>query len=57
MVTDAPNKKTGWGILNEQRALKGPARFDKRLLVSDDKDKVQINFAYRSYKDLNRLDF
>lgn len=57
VVTDGPNKKTGWGILNENRALKGPARFDTRLLVSDDMGQVQINFAYQNYEDLNRLTF
>ena len=32
-VTTGPNKQIGWGVLNVERALKGPARFDKRLLV------------------------
>ena len=57
VVTDGPNKKTGWGIVNQSRALKGPARFDKRLLVSDDQGKVQINFEHQNYRDLNRLTF
>lgn len=57
VVTDGPNKKTGWGILNESRALKGPARFDTRVLVPDDAGKVQINFAHQNYEDLNRLTF
>lgn len=57
VVTDGPNKKTGWGILNENRALKGPARFDKRLLVPDDKNQVQVNFSLQHYDDLNRLTF
>lgn len=57
VVTEGPNKKTGWGILNERRALKGPARFDTRVLVPDDAGKVQINFAHQNYEDLNRLTF
>lgn len=57
VVTDGPNKKTGWGILNESRALKGPARFDTRVLVPDDAGKVQVNFAYQNYEDLNRVTF
>ena len=57
IVTDGPNKKTGWGILNENRALKGPARFDTRLLVADDNNKVQINLALQHYDNLNRLTF
>ena len=56
-VTDGPNKKTGWGVLNEKRALKGPARFDTRLLVPDDAGKVQINFEHQNYRDLNQLTF
>lgn len=57
VVTDGPNKKTGWGILNENRALRGPARFDSRLLVADDKNQVQVNLALQHYDDLNRLTF
>ena len=56
-VTNGPNKKTGWGVLNENRALKGPARFDKRLLVAEDNEMVQINLSAQNYDDLNRLTF
>ena len=57
VVTDGPNKKTGWGILNQNRALKGPARFDTRLLVPDDNGKVQINIDDKNYGDLRRTTF
>lgn len=49
IVTTGPNKKVGWGVLNEQRALKGPARFDTRLLVDSDNGQVQVNFENRNY--------
>lgn len=57
VVTEGPNKKTGWGVLNKERALNGPARFDTRLLVPDDAGKVQINFEHQNYRDLNQLTF
>ncbi|MGY4676252.1 autotransporter domain-containing protein [Pasteurella sp. P03HT] len=34
--TSEPEYKFGWGLLNERRALKGPALFDKRLLTNKD---------------------
>lgn len=34
--TTDPEYKFGWGLLNERRALKGPALFDKRLLTNKD---------------------
>lgn len=57
VVTDGPNKKTGWGILNQTRALKGPARFDTRLLVPSDNGKVQIDFSHQNYGDLRHTAF
>ena len=57
VVTDGPNKKTGWGILNQNRALKGPARFDMRLLVPIDNGKVQINLDNQNYGDLRHTAF
>ncbi|UAY76870.1 autotransporter domain-containing protein [Pasteurella canis] len=35
-TTTDPEYKFGWGLLNERRALKGPALFDKRLLTNKD---------------------
>ena len=54
-VTTDPNEKVGWGVLNEARALKGPARFDKRLLVKSDNGFVTADFAARNYQDRSRL--
>ncbi|MDY3113494.1 MAG: S8 family serine peptidase [Helicobacter sp.] len=45
-VTTGPNDQVGWGVLNEKRALNGPARFDKRLLVSSDNGFVHAAFDY-----------
>ncbi|MGX3011083.1 S8 family serine peptidase [Helicobacter sp. 23-1044] len=57
VVTDGPNKKVGWGVANQARALKGPARFDTRLLVSSDNGKVQVNFEWQNYENLNQVTF
>ncbi len=57
VVTDGPNKKTGWGILNESRALNGPARFDRRLLVPSDNGKVQIHLSRQHYGNLANATF
>lgn len=54
-VTTGPNGDIGWGVLNVNRALKGPARFDKRLLISSDNGFVTANFGYRHYADNDRL--
>ncbi len=54
-VTDGPNAQVGWGVLNEDRALKGPARFDTRLLVRSDNGFVTVNFDHRNYNDRERL--
>ncbi|AUI65559.1 MULTISPECIES: S8 family serine peptidase [Glaesserella] len=54
-VTDGPNAQVGWGVLNESRALKGPARFDTRLLVNSDNGFVTANFAHRNYTNNDRL--
>lgn len=53
--TTGPNTTVGWGRLNETRALKGPARFDKRLLLGQ--DKVVVDLSYRNYTDQNKLTF
>lgn len=57
VVTDNPNKKTGWGILNESRALNGPSRFDRRLLVPSDNGKVQIHLSRQHYGNLANATF
>ncbi|MDL0089626.1 S8 family serine peptidase [Campylobacter gastrosuis] len=48
-VTTEPRDDVGWGVLNQARALKGPARFDKRLLADDEKNFVVADFNYRNY--------
>ncbi|MDP0056034.1 S8 family serine peptidase [Glaesserella parasuis] len=53
-VTIGPNKDIGWGVLNLERALKGPARFDKRLLVEGE-EFVVAKFDHRNYADQDRL--
>ena len=57
IVTTGPNENVGWGVLNEQRALNGPARFDKRLLTNDEPDFVVADFSARNYTDLSKLTF
>ncbi|MDY2585402.1 S8 family serine peptidase [Helicobacter sp.] len=52
--TTGPNNEVGWGALNVERALKGPARFDKRLLLQG-QEQVEVNFSYRNYTDRNKL--
>ncbi|MGC7559467.1 autotransporter domain-containing protein [Pasteurella sp. PK-2025] len=57
-VNDTPDATFGWGILNQERALKGPARFDKRLLTHHDdreKDLVVVDFQHRDYQNLDKL--
>ncbi|MFD1805401.1 autotransporter domain-containing protein [Pasteurella oralis] len=63
--TTNPEAKFGWGLLNERRALKGPALFDKRLLtnkdaklLNDDKFEKNINISGKnSSKDLLVVNF
>lgn len=58
--TEAPDATFGWGILNEQRALKGPGRLDKLLLTDKDKHGVlqnlfTVNLEHRNYTDKSKL--
>ncbi len=63
--TSEPEYKFGWGLLNERRALKGPALFDKRLLTNKDaklltNDEIEENSnisGQNSYKDLLVVNF
>lgn len=63
--TSEPEYKFGWGLLNERRALKGPALFDKRLLTNKDaklltNDEIEQNSnisGQNSYKDLLVVNF
>lgn len=55
-VTTEPNDMVGWGVLNETRALKGPARFDKKLLLSG-AEQVEVKLDYRAYQDKDKLTF
>ncbi len=43
----------GWGLLNVEKAVKGPARFDKRLTKSDN---VMVNIPNGSYIFENDID-
>ncbi|WP_169764622.1 S8 family serine peptidase [Campylobacter mucosalis] len=56
-VSTNPRDDVGWGVLNESRALKGPARFDTRLLTDDEPNHVVADFDYRNYKQKDRLTF
>lgn len=55
-VTTEPNDIVGWGVLNETRALKGPARFDKKLLINN-AEQVEVRLDYRNYNDKDKLTF
>lgn len=64
--TEGPDEKFGWGLLNQRRALKGPALFDKRLLTNKDAiatndnryfDKNSNVSGWNSYKDLLVVNF
>ncbi|MGB2551543.1 S8 family serine peptidase [Campylobacter sp. MOP51] len=58
--TEAPDPAFGWGILNEQRALKGPGRLDSLLLTDKDEHGplqklFTVNFDHRDYMDKSKL--
>ncbi|WP_180375145.1 S8 family serine peptidase, partial [Campylobacter pinnipediorum] len=57
--TESPDATFGWGILNQDRALGGPGRLDKRLLTNKDEKAVlglfTVDFDYRNYKDTRKL--
>ncbi|MDO9974448.1 autotransporter domain-containing protein [Glaesserella parasuis] len=50
-VTEEPNERVGWGILNQDRALNGPARFDTKLLTNDNKTHVVAKLDYKHHTD------
>ncbi|MFK5213386.1 S8 family serine peptidase [Glaesserella parasuis] len=50
-VTEEPNERVGWGVLNQDRALNGPARFDTRLLTDDNKTHVVAKLDYKHHTD------
>ncbi|AWY45861.1 hypothetical protein B4U42_07760 [Glaesserella parasuis 29755] len=50
-VTEEPNERVGWGVLNQERALKGPARFDTKLLTDDNKTHVVAKLDYKHHTD------
>lgn len=60
-VTTGPDNEFGWGVLNESRALNGPARFDTRLLTdrdytdSEGNRYLKVNLSYRNYLDKSKL--
>lgn len=54
--TQNPDKDFGWGVLNQERALKGPGRFDKRLLTNKDQDdSLVVDFDHREYQNKDKL--
>ncbi|MDD2165007.1 autotransporter domain-containing protein [Glaesserella parasuis] len=50
-VTEEPNERVGWGVLNQDRALNGPARFDTKLLTDDNKNQVVARLDYKPHTD------
>ncbi|MDG6326083.1 S8 family serine peptidase [Glaesserella parasuis] len=50
-VTEEPNERVGWGVLNQERALNGPARFDTKLLTNDNKTHVVAKLDYKHHTD------
>ncbi|WP_078208181.1 autotransporter domain-containing protein [Glaesserella parasuis] len=48
-VTEEPNERVGWGVLNQERALNGPARFDTKLLTNDNKTYVVAKLDYKHH--------
>ncbi|WGE78772.1 autotransporter domain-containing protein [Actinobacillus equuli] len=51
-VTEGSDDKFGWGIINQERALKGIGRFDTRLMTNrDDKENklVRVNVKDEGY--------
>lgn len=50
-VTQEPNSLVGWGVLNQDRALNGPARFDTKLLTNDNKTQVVARLDYKPHTD------
>ncbi|MDG6361308.1 S8 family serine peptidase [Glaesserella parasuis] len=50
-VTEEPNEHVGWGVLNQDRALNGPARFDTKLLTDDNKNQVVARLDYKPHTD------
>ncbi|MGC7588890.1 autotransporter domain-containing protein [Bisgaard Taxon 46] len=49
--TTGPESLFGWGLLNERRALQGPALFDRRLLTN--KDAISTNNGKYFTKDIS----
>lgn len=52
--TEGPEANFGWGLLNERRALKGPARFDTRLLTNKDAKTTADNFVKNTHISANK---
>ncbi|AQW81209.1 putative autotransporter serine protease [Campylobacter pinnipediorum subsp. pinnipediorum] len=57
---DVGDPSFGWGILNQERALKGPAllHLDLRTLSKDEQfvqNLFTVDFDYRNYQDKNKL--
>ncbi|MDP0191526.1 S8 family serine peptidase [Glaesserella parasuis] len=50
-VTEEPNERVGWGVLNQERALNGPAKFDTKLLTNDNKTYVVAKLDYKHHTD------
>ncbi|WP_424405733.1 S8 family serine peptidase [Pasteurella sp. PK-2025] len=55
-LTEGPSPEFGWGLLNNDRALLGPARLDKRLLTNrDTNDLLTVKFDHRLYEKKEKL--
>ncbi|MGC7589342.1 S8 family serine peptidase [Bisgaard Taxon 46] len=55
-LTEGPDSEFGWGLLNNERALLGPARLDKRLLTNRDKEGLlTVSFDNRLYEKKEKL--
>lgn len=50
------DENIGWGILNKDKALKGPARFVKALTKEDGKDKFVANISSGVYEFSNDIE-
>lgn len=55
--TQEPDETFGWGILNPNRALRGPGRFDTRLLTNKDSENklLVVDFNYRNYVNKDKI--
>ncbi|NBI43153.1 autotransporter domain-containing protein [[Haemophilus] felis] len=54
--TEGPDATFGWGILDNERAIRGPGRFDTRLLTNKDSENLlTVNLRNMHYLNENKL--